>query len=130
MAGSALVDSSFFIDRLRRGLDPLEELAAWSDEWEFLTCGVVQIEVLRGLKHPAARKRMQESMDCMLYVPTLNSIWEKARDLAWKLDRAGKAMQVTDLLIATCALESDAQVLTLDSDFERVPGLRVIRALS
>jgi predicted nucleic acid-binding protein len=130
MPGSALVDSSFFIDRLRRGLDPLEELAAWSDEWEFLTCGVVQIEVLRGLKHPGARQRMQESMDCMLYVPTLNSIWEKARDLAWKLDRGGKAMQVTDLLIATCALESDAQVLTLDSDFERVPGLRVIRALT
>jgi hypothetical protein len=130
MPGSALVDSSFFIDRLRRGLDPLEELAVWSDEWEFLTCGVVQIEVLRGLKHPRARQRMQESMDCMIYVPTVNSIWEKARDLAWTMDRTGKAMQVTDLLIATCALVSDAQVLTLDSDFARVPDLRVIDRLT
>jgi len=129
MPGRALVDSSFFIDRLRTGLDPLEELAAWSDEWEFLTCGVVQIEVLRGLKQKRAREHMAEFMECMLYVPTLNKVWERAGNLAWKLDREGKAMQVTDLLIATCALEAEAAVLTFDSDFARVPGLRAISSL-
>jgi len=130
MPGRALVDSSFFIDRLRSGLDPAEELAAWSDDWEFLTCGVVQIEVLRGLKLKKAHERMAEFMGCMLYVPTRNAVWERAADLAWKLDREGKTMQVTDLLIATCALEADAAVLTFDSDFARVPGLRAIRALT
>jgi predicted nucleic acid-binding protein len=129
MPGRALVDSSFFIDRLRSGLDPLEELAAWSDDWEFLTCGVVQIEVLRGLKQKTAQQRMAEFMGCMLYVPTLNAVWERAGELAWKMDREGKVMQVTDLLIATCALEADADVLTFDSDFGRVPGLRAIRSL-
>jgi predicted nucleic acid-binding protein len=129
MPGRALVDSSFFIDRLRTGLDPIEELAAWSDDWEFLTCGVVRMEVLRGLKHKAAHRRMAEFMGCMLYVPTLNAVWERAADLAWKLDREGKAVQVTDLLIATCALEAEAAVLTFDSDFVRVPELRAIRSL-
>ena len=129
MPGRALVDSSFFIDRLRTGLDPLEELAAWSDDWELLTCGVVQIEVLRGLKHKTAHQRMAEFMGCMLYVPTLNAVWERARILAWRMDREGKTMQVTDLLIATCALEAEADVLTYDSDFARVPGLRAIRSL-
>jgi predicted nucleic acid-binding protein len=130
MPGRALVDSSFFIDRLRTGLDPLEELAAYSDDWELLTCGVVQIEVLRGLKHKTAHQRMAEFMDCMLYVPTLNALWDRARDLAWNMDRQGLVMQVTDLLIATCALEAEAAVLTLDSDFARVPGLRAIRSLA
>ena len=130
MPGRALVDSSFFIDRLRTGLDPLEELAAWSDDWEFLTCGVVQVEVLRGLKHKGANQRMAEFMGCMMYVPTLNAIWERAADLAWKMDREGNTMHVTDLLIATCALEAEAAVLTLDSDLARVPGLRAIRSLS
>ena len=130
MPGSALVDSSFFIDRLRAGLDPLEELAAASDEWELLTCGVVQVEILRGMKHKKAHQRMAEFLDCMLYVPTLNATWERARQLAWEMDRRGKFMQVTDLLIATCALAADAAVLTFDSDFSRVPGLRVIRSLT
>jgi predicted nucleic acid-binding protein len=92
----------------------------------------VQIEVLeelRGLKHKAARERMAEFMSCMLYVPTPKGLWERAADLAWKMDRQGQTMQVTDLLIATCALEAQAAVLTLDSDFSRVPGLRAIRSL-
>jgi len=47
-------------------------------------------------------------------------------ELAWKLDREGKGMQVTDLVIATCALQVEATVLTLDSDFLRVPSLDVV----
>ena len=129
MAGRALVDSSFFISRLRTGLDPLEELAAHSDDWEMLTCGVVMVEVLRGMKQKPAHKRMADYLGCMLYVPTLNTVWERAAKLAWELDRTGRVMQVTDLMIAVCALEYDAAVLTLDSDFARVPGLRVISRL-
>lgn len=129
MAGRALVDSSFFIGRLRAGLDPLEELAAFSDDWEMLTCGVVMVEVLRGMKQKSAHKRMAEYMGCMLYVQTRNVVWERAAKLAWELDRTGRVMQVTDLMIAVCALEYEAAVLTLDGDFVRVPGLRVISRL-
>ena len=129
MAGRALVDSSFFIDRLRTGLDPLAELTAYSDEWETLTCGIVMTEVLRGMKHKSAHRRMADYLACMLYVPTLNAVWERVAKLAWELDRRGRVMQVTDLVIAVCALENDAAVLTLDGDFAQVPGLRVISRL-
>jgi hypothetical protein len=129
MAGRALVDSSFFIGRLRAGGDPLQELAGYSDDWELLTCGVVQVEVLRGMKQKKTHQRMAEYMGCMFYVPTLNGVWERAGALAWSLDRLGRGMQVTDLLIASCALESDAAVLTFDSDFFNVPDLRTLSAL-
>ncbi len=129
MAGRALVDSSFFIDRLRAGRDPLKELAAHSDDWELLTCGVVQMEVLRGMKDKNAHRRMADYMRCMLYLPTLNSIWERVTALAWTLDRRGKVVQVTDLVIAVCALDAEAAVLTLDGDFARVPGLRTLQTL-
>ncbi len=56
-------------------------------------------------------------------------MWERVAALARQLDRAGQFMQVTDLTVAACALEADAAVLTLDSDFTRVPGLRVLRTL-
>ncbi len=130
MAGRALVDSSYLIDRLRAGLDPLPEFSEQSDEWEFLTCGVVMVEVLRGMKHKAAHQRMSSFMSCMIYVPTLNKVWEQVERLAWQLDRRGKFMQVPDLVIAACALEGDAAVLTLDSDFANIPDLRVINRLA
>lgn len=130
MAGNVLVDSSFFISRIRRGEDPLVELSEFSDDHDFFTCGIVQTEVLRGLREKKAHARMAEFMECMAYVPTINRVWERIHQLAWSLDREGKIMQVTDLTIAVCALEVDAAVLSLDSDFLRIPGLRVIRELT
>ena len=130
MPGNVLVDSSYFIDRLRAGIDPLVELEPFMEDWELVTCGVVQMEVLRGMKHKNAHQRMAEFMSCMIYVPTLNNVWSRATNLAWSLDRQGKVMQVTDLLIASCAIEAEAAVLTLDSDYSRVPGLRTLRFLS
>jgi predicted nucleic acid-binding protein len=130
MPGNVLVDSSFYIDRLRTGRDPLAELTECADEFDFVTCGVVMTEVLRGLKHKKAHARMESYLGCMLYVPTLSHVWERVYRLAWEMDRSGKIMQVTDLIISVSALEVDAAVLSLNSDFQRVPGLRVLRALS
>lgn len=129
MHGNVLVDSSFFIDRLRAGRDPFRELEEFSEDCDFLTCGVITLEVLRGVKPKKAFDEMAEFFGCMVYVPTLNRVWERACHLAWTLDRQGRSMQVTDLTIAACALEADAAVLTLDSDFRRVPELRVLTRL-
>lgn len=129
MAGNILVDSTFFIDRLRASGDPFEELNARALDYNFLTCGVVVAEVLRGMKIKNTHQRFATLFSCMIYVPTPNRIWERVTDLAWELDRVGRGMQITDLVIAACALDADAAVLTADSDFARVPGLRVLRRL-
>lgn len=129
MPGNVLVDSSFFIDRLRAGDDPLVELTEDEDQWELVTCGVVVAEVLRGMKHRGAHKRMADFMGCMLYVPTLNPVWDRVAELAWQLDCKGQWVSIPDLTIAVCALEVEAAVLTVDSDFERIPGLRLLKKL-
>ncbi len=126
MTGSLLVDSSFYIDRLRKGKDPLDELAALSADWEIITCGVVIMEVCRGLRLPKARDRFLKAFSTMIMIPTTPKLWSKAMDLAWRLDREGKIVQVTDLVIAACALEVEAWVLTKDSDFQRIPGLDLL----
>lgn len=130
MLANALVDSSYYIDALRAGEDPFEEFARHADDVDFYVCGVVKMEVLRGVKVPKAHARLSALFDTMLYVPTSNHIWERATRLAWELDRKGRSMQVTDLIVATCALEADASVVTLDSDFHRVPGLHVVDRLA
>jgi predicted nucleic acid-binding protein len=129
MFANVLVDSSYYIERLRAGEDPFEDLASHADETDFFTCGLVMIEVLRGMKVKKAHDRLAALMGAMIYVPTPNRVWERAAELAWQLDRQGRIMQVTDLMIAVCALEADAFLLTHDSDFRRVPGLHVIEQL-
>jgi predicted nucleic acid-binding protein len=129
MFANVLVDSSYYIDRLRAGEDPFDDFAQHADETDFFTCGVVMIEVLRGMKIKKAHDRLAALMGAMIYVPTPNRIWERAAELAWQLDRQGRFLHVPDLVVAVCALEADAFLLTLDSDFRRVPGLHVIDRL-
>lgn len=129
MANLVLVDSSFFITRAREGVDPFRELAAAATNWEFATCGMVMLEVLRGRGDPNILGKFQERFAVMIFLPAHQAVWERASALAWSLDRRGIVLPAQDLLIAACALGSDAAVLTCDRHFRAVPGLRAIAQL-
>lgn len=130
MADLVLPDSNFFITRARMGLDPFVELRAHAEEWEFATCGMVVIEVCRGRRDPHVCQRFRERFAVMIFIPATTAIWERATQLAWSLDRRGVVLPATDLLIATCALATNATVLTYDAHFRQIPGLRVVDQLA
>ena len=121
-----LVDSSVYIRLMRQRLDPVAVLFEHYDSVNLVTCGMVRLEVMRGMREPRAAKRLEDFLSVMQYVPTDDRLWREATDLAWRIDRAGQTIQATDALIAASALRKGASVLTLDSDFERVPGLHVL----
>jgi predicted nucleic acid-binding protein len=129
MEKNVLVDSSFFIGCLRHRQDPFTVLAQADEGWEFYTCGIVVLEVCRGIKLESAMRKYREVFQVMPCVPITSHVWEMASDLGWKLDRKGNTMQATDLLIAASALTVDAAILTLDADFNRVPGLNVLNSI-
>lgn len=121
-----LVDSSVYIRLMRQRLDPVAVLFEHYDTVNLMTCGMVRLEVLRGVKNPRLRERLEEFMSVMQYVQTDERLWREATALAAQSDRRGQPIQATDALIAAAALSKSASVLTLDSDFKRVPGLHVL----
>ena len=129
MASLILPDSSFYITATRTGRDPLIELSALADKYDYAVCGMVQIEVLRGRRDPNVLRRFRETFAVMNYITTNNVIWERAGQLAWSLDRQGVVIPATDLIIAASALQVGATVLTHDAHFSQVPGLQVIDRL-
>ena len=129
MSAAVLPDSNFYISRARAGIDPFHELHAHVDDWEFATCGMVLVEVCRGRRDPKVLRRFREQLSIMQFIPTGNSAWEEATRLAWTLDRKGIVLPAPDLLIAACALQADAAVLTTDEHFRLIPGLRVLTRL-
>jgi predicted nucleic acid-binding protein len=130
MAIPLLPDSNFYINSARAGLDPFDELGNFADTYDFVTCGMVILEVIRGRSDPNRMRRFQERFAVMIYIPTTNQIWERAAQLAWSLDRQGVILPAQDILIAAHALQADATVLTHDAHFNAIPGLRVIDRLS
>ncbi len=121
-----LVDSSVYIRLLRQRLDPVAVLFEHYDTVNLVTCGMVRLEVMRGVRVPRARERLEAFMSVMQYVQADDRLWREATDLAWRMDRLGQPVQATDAVIAASALRLGASVLTLDSDFQRVPGLHVL----
>jgi predicted nucleic acid-binding protein len=125
VASAALVDSNVFISLLRRGDDPLRWLESRLED--IYTCGIVRLEVLRGVRSPKKRDEMGGFFDVLCNVRTDDRLWESAAELAWELDRAGGTIPAQDILIAACALRAGVPVLTDDRHFDRIPGLAVIR---
>lgn len=126
MSNLVLPDSSFYITATRTGRDPLVELGAKADDYEIATCGLVQIEVLRGRSDPHVLRRFRDTFAVMIYIATTNATWERATQLAWSLDRQGIVIPATDLIIAACAFQTGAAVLTYDTHFRQIPGLPVV----
>lgn len=114
---------------MRKRLDPVDLLLEAVGGGDLHICGMVRLEVLRGLRIPNVRSKMEAAFDLMLNVPTDNRLWEEATEIAWNLDRRGSAIPSTDILVATCAIRAEAALFTFDRHFQAVPGLRVIGSL-
>ena len=126
---TVLVDSSMFIHLLRQQKDPALELTSRARRMDLATCGMVQMEVLRGMRVPRLRDALRKFMSVMLYAATDFRMWDAATDIAWQLDRSGITLPAQDLIIAASAQRLDAAILTLDNHFYDVPNLRVINSL-
>ena len=129
MESAVLVDSSIFISLLRAGLDPSAELLSRADLVDLATCGMIRLEVIRGIALPKARKKMEAFFDVMQNVITDNQLWEDACELGWQVTRKGNNMPAQDIIIAACAMRIGAAVLTHDAHFDDIPSLRVLHSL-
>ncbi|MBX3734649.1 MAG: PIN domain-containing protein [Verrucomicrobiae bacterium] len=129
MAAVALVDSCVWIGLLREGRDPARELVGRARTLDLATCGMVRLEVLRGVARPAVFRAVEGFMDVMINVPTDNRLWEEATREARALGARGITLPAQDLIIAACARRIEAAVLTFDAHFLDIPGLSVMSSL-
>jgi predicted nucleic acid-binding protein len=85
---------------------------------------------LPGVRNDAIKTDLGMMFEVMNDIPTDGDLWQSTAELVWKLDRRGIVLPVSDLVIASCALQLDIPLLTLDLDFSRIPGLKTRRTLS
>lgn len=120
-----LVDSSALIDWIRCGQNPVRILRPFVAAGHLVSCGMVRVEVIRGIVKPSVKDEMSGLFDAIPEVPLTPAMWAKVTDLGWTLDRKGIILPASDLVIGACALEAKACVISTDSHFTDIPGLRV-----
>ena len=128
MGSDVLIDSNVYIDLLRVRKDPVATLYQWGEAHgrDLAICGMIRVEVLRGLKLLRSYHSISALMDVMINIPSDNRMWTAATELAWSLDRKGIVIPGADAVIAASALRHGAAIMSSDAHFSRIEGLRLI----
>jgi len=119
-----LIDSSVWIEYLRpKGSKKVKEkVREILQKEEVVSCGVVVVEILRGAKNEEDFQSLHDSLISLPQIPIDEAVIEQASKWGFLLDRKGKSISTTDLLIAAAA-HKKAQLLHADSDYEIISSI-------
>ena len=121
-----LVDTSIWIDWSNDKTLPVSlELDRLLAADEVAITDVVMAEVLQGSRTQALFEEWQDTLDALHYFPSTQETWIRAAAHSFALMRQGLTTALSDLVVAQVALENDFPLFATDTDFQRVPGLRL-----
>jgi len=114
-----LVDTSAWIFALKKNpfLPLKEKIDLLLRDELILAFGMIKLELLGGAKSEKEFTRLKSRLDALYEIPTDQSLWDKASELAFTLHRKGITVPYTDILIASAALYSKATLLHADVHF-------------
>lgn len=92
---------------------------------------VIRLELLTGAKDEAQYAELDDELRGLHLLPISVAVWGRAERLRFELRRKGHIVPVPDVLIASCALLHDCELLHADRHFDviaRLTPLKIHRA--
>ena len=129
MSAKILADTAVWIAFFRRGrgdetqqrlADTLEQLIL---EDRVVYCGVVEMELLQGVRDPE-RAGLEAALPALDYIEATREDFRQAGELLGSLRRRGVTIPATDGLIAAQCVRRDFTLLENDKHFAEVEGLK------
>ncbi len=127
-----VLDTSFLVDILRnapRAVELLGEIE--SKEFTLLVAAPTVMELWEGALHSRAPEKEKTHIDAL--IASVNVLYldvraaKRAAELDFELSAKGASLELRDIMIAAIALANGETVVTKDSDYVRVPGLKVLK---
>lgn len=134
MIDLVLIDTSVWVRYLRRDPDPeiVRQVREWLTAGRAATTPIVRIELLQATRTQAELDQLSATLDALHLLAPDAAGWRAAAQNAFNLRRSGVIIPTTDLLIATMAQQSGAELAHLDQHYEMAApalGLRTISFL-
>lgn len=119
-----LIDSSAWIEYLRpSGSAKIKaRVRKILESEEAVTCGIIVVEILRGARTEKDYRILRDSILSLPGIPITREVIDRASRWGFLLDRKGKQVPTTDLVIASCA-HKNARILHADRDFEVIASI-------
>ena len=127
-----LLDTTTFSALMRRAPKVRARIANLSTGDRAVICTITRGEILYGLTRLPPGKRRQDleaeatnlfnQLDCL---PVPEAAGDHYATIKWAAERQGTPLDENDLWIAATALSLSAVLVSTDSDFQRVTGLKL-----
>jgi len=119
-----LIDSSAWIDYLRpSGSAKIKaRVRKILESEEAVTCGIVVVEILRGARTEKDYRTLRDSFLSLPGIPITRDVIDRASRWGFQLDRKGRQVPTTDLIISSCAYKT-ARLVHADRDFEIIASI-------
>jgi predicted nucleic acid-binding protein len=118
-----LVDTSAWVDFFRQGAGPVADAVdSLLDEDRVILCGVVEMELLQGVRDRDAA-RLLKLLGALRFVEATRDDYRAAGERLAALRRRGVTIPATDALIAAVCERAKLALLTTDRHFEHLSGV-------
>jgi len=126
-----VIDTSVLIDALHRKQAALRKILELEETGETLcTTQINVLELYKGVYSPIRSERglqkVKKLLDAFVILSIDEDVYDMFGELSSELRRRGEAIGDFDELIASIALANGAVIVSGDTHFRRVPGLKAI----
>ena len=127
-----VLDTSFLVDILRnapRAVELLVEIEG--KEPTLLVAAPTVMELWEGALGSKASEKEKARVDALL--TSVNVLYldvraaKRAAELDFELSGKGTPLELQDIMIAAIAMANGETVVTKDSDYARIPGLKILK---
>lgn len=117
---SYLIDTSAWIFALRKDFIPIikDRIDHLLKQDVVMTTGIIKLEIISGAGTQKEFQRLKSRFNAFDEIKTDDFLWQEAFELGFKLRRKGLAIPHTDILIATCALQTGSIIVHADTHFD------------
>ncbi|MEX0775006.1 MAG: PIN domain-containing protein [Phycisphaeraceae bacterium] len=115
-----LLDASVLIPYLKTGSPTVEKIL---DSVNCGICGVTRAEILHGARTPQDAQKLCSAIDELVQVQIHPDTWDHLGSHLALLRQRGLPIPFQDVLLATVAIEHDAELWSHDSHFRVIQGV-------
>ena len=118
-----LVDTSIWIEYFKNNPNVVDFMEKHLMEDSVCLVGIIVTELIQGIKIEREREMIRSNLDAIHYIDMKFEDWIKTGDLSNALRKSGLTLPLTDIAIASTAIENNLMLVTRDKHFKQVPGL-------
>ncbi|MBM4351872.1 MAG: PIN domain-containing protein [Deltaproteobacteria bacterium] len=125
MENRTLADTTVWIEFFRGKSKVADLIEMLLTENAVCTCGVVMFELLQGIKSEGEKNKILSILATLPYFEMTQKLWRSAAEVSLSLKKHGVSLPLSDIFIATIAVENDLSIYTLDNHFTQIPNLKL-----